>query len=339
MERIEHSWSERRSTTLRDVARSVGVSESTASVVLNRTRSGTRVSAETRRHVLEAAERLGYRPNALARSLQTGRTQRIGIYSGRARLDSRNLFFAEVLGGVFEGALEFGLNTVVHTSGNSPDMLLDLLSNRALDGLVVHARKDDPVVGMLHELRVPAVAVADQVEALPSVCVDDIAGGRLQAQHLAQLGHRHVLYKQTAHTAISAVRRMESFCQAAEELGIRVTCHYEESFDDLLTADDIAVLSGGADRASAVVCWNDRTAEAACQTVSSLGMSIPGEVAVVGFDGFSGFYAPRFELTTIRAPWSAVGHQAVKALMSMVAGDAVASLTTVPIEFHRGATT
>ncbi|WP_025227197.1 LacI family DNA-binding transcriptional regulator [Fimbriimonas ginsengisoli] len=339
MERTEHVWSERRSTTLRDVARSVGVSESTASVVLNRTRSGTRVSAETRRHVLEAAERLGYRPNALARSLQKGSTQRIGVYSGRAHLDSRNLFFADLLGGICEGAREHEFNTVIHTSGNGPSMLLDLLSNRALDGLVVHARQDDPILGMLDELRVPAVAIADQVSAIPTICVDDDGGGRMQAQHLAQLGHRNVLYKQTLFTARSAVNRMESFLRTATELGMNVTIHNETTGDDSLSSEDFDLLNRTTDRVTAIVGCNDRVAEVCCHGLSAVGMSIPKDVAVVGFDGFNRFYAPRFELTTIRAPWSQLGARAISTLMSLIAGECVPGVTILPIEFVRGATT
>jgi len=339
MDRIEHTWSERRSTTLRDVAQDVGVSESTVSVVLNRTRSGTRVSAKTRRVVLEAAERLGYRPNALARSLQTGQTHRIGIYSGWARLDARNLFFAELLGGVFDGSLEHGTNTVVHTSGYGPDHLIELVSNRAIDGLVIHARDNDPIFPMLNELRVPVVAVADQVPNVPSVCVDDDAGGRLQAKHLASLGHKNVLYKQTEIVAHSSYIRMEAFRSAALELGINVIVHEAVDDSEALSPRDIAALSRAKGRVTAIVGWNDQYAERVCRRLDELGTSVPREVAVIGFDGFRAFYTPRYVLTTIRAPWVEVGRRAVGTLMSLIAGNSVPSLEVLPTEFVRGETT
>lgn len=339
MERNEHTWNERRSPTLRDVAREVGVSESTVSVVLNRTRSGTRVSALTRRNVLEAAERLGYRPNSLARSLQTGCTHRIGIYSGWARLDSRNLFFAELLGGMFEGSLEHGMNTVVHTSGFQRHHLIELVSNRAVDGIVIHARDDDPIVPMLDDLRVPVVAVADLMPNVPSVCVDDQGGGRLQARHLASLGHKHVLYKQTAVTARSSLMRMEAFRDAASEMGIRVTVHQDGDEVVGLSNRDIPLLSAGSESVTAIVAWNDQLAEKVCQDLFELGTAIPGDVAVVGFDGFRAFYAPRYMLTTIRAPWVEVGRRAVGQLLSLINGSSVPSLTVLPTEFVRGNTT
>jgi len=339
MERMEHTWSERRSTTLRDVAREVGVSESTVSVVLNRTRSRTRVSANTRRVVLEAAERLGYRPNALARSLQTGQTHRIGMYSGFTRLDARNLFFAELLGGMFEGSLEHGTNTVVHTSGFDPDHLIELVSNRAIDGLVIHARDDDPIIPMLDDLRVPVVAVADGVPNVPSVVVDDETGGWLQAKHLDSLGHKNVLYKQTSAASSSSMRRMNAFINAAAQFGMEVSLHEDPYESEPLTPRDMAALSRTTGRISAIVNWNDQCAERVCQRLNEMGMEIPKEVAVIGFDGFRAFYTPRYHLTTIRAPWVEVGRRAVGILMNLIKGDSVPSITVLPTEFIRGETT
>lgn len=336
----EHVWRDRPSTTLKDVAHSVGVSESTASVILNGARSGTRVSAETRKAVLEAAKRLGYRPNAHARSLQTGFSNRIGIYSGRSQLDSRNAFFAELLGGVFEAAAGQGKNTVVHTSGGGLENMLDLVSNRAVDGIIVHPGPDDPLLAVLGELRVPAVAVADRISALPSVCVDDRAGGALLAQHLSQLGHRHVLLKQAWWPAPSAVDRMSAFFETAARLGVVAIQRQEDPSDlEVLMPEEMEMLTRGRDRVTAIFAWCDRSAERICRRLEQIGVDVPGEVAVIGFDGFHHGYLPRYDLTTIRAPWAEVGRHAVEILEALIAGQSVAAVTTVPVEFVRGATT
>lgn len=339
-EPLERSWSERRITTLKDVARSVGVSESVASVVLNGAKSGTRVSATTRRSVLEAAERLGYRPNAHARSLQAGRSNRLGIYSGRSRLDTRNLFFAELLGGMIEESAVQGTNTVIHTSGTRLDDLLDLVSSRAVDGLIVHPRPNDPILGVLSELRIPAVVVADVWPLLPSIVVDDASGGMLQAHHLARLGHRHILYKQAFEPPQSGQARLAAFVEVAASLGVRVTVHAVDAGErEALTSEDFALLTGTGDRPTAVVAWNDRIAERICVSLTALGLSIPADVAVVGFDGFHPPYAQRFELTTIRAPWTEIGRKAVSTLIALGSGENVPAVTTLPVEFVRGTTT
>lgn len=339
MEHLKETWDDRRAPTLKDVARAVGISEATASVVLNGAKSGTRVSAARRQAVIEAAVRIGYRPNSVARALQAGRNHRIGIYSGRSELDARNLFFAELLGGMCDAARALGSNVVLHTSGDDPGQLLELVSSAALDGLLVHAAQDDPIVPLLGELRAPAIAIADQVAGLHSVGVDDAMGGVLQAEHLAQKGHRHVLYKQNRYLAQSALDRMETFLQTAKRLGMRVSVRYEESFEESFDASDVALVRNGEGRATAVVGWHDRAAEQACIRLREEGIAIPGDVAVIGFDGFRSYYSPLFSLTTVRAPWYQVGQIATEHLARLTRGEAVTLLTTLPVELIPGDTT
>lgn len=333
-------WGGREQITLRDVAQEAGVSTSAASVVLNGARSGTRISAAKRRTVLEVAERMGYRPNALAQSLSRGRANRVGVYSGRGHLDSRNWFFAEVLGGIFEACVACEVNTMVHTSGYGASHLLDLVSNRAIDGIVVHASAGDPILPLLGELRVPAVAIADAVPGLPSVVVDDESGGFLQAQHLASLGHRHVLLKRASAEMLSAETRTDAFERAAERLGMRVTTRRDHGFtEDSLDSADLAMFFAEADPITAVVGWNDAVAWSACDHLTSLGLKIPEQVAVIGFDGFR--FQPRLlhELTTIRAPWGAVGAAAIRVLVQLIDRQPVPPATVLPVEFVRGKTT
>ena len=338
MEERKKAWSERRSTTLKDVAKSVGVSESTASVVLNGARSGTRVSDRTRQSVVDAAKLLGYRPNNLARSLLTGRTNRIGMYSGHG-LDARNLFYAELLGGVFEVSQSKGLNTVVHTSGNGSRMLLDLVSDRAIDGLIVHAPGNDPILGLLHELRAPAVSVCDQIPGLASICVDDHTGGELLAQHVASLGHKKVLYKLCMLPPTSANHRQASFVKTATALGLEVlVSEHGPDQSKILTPEELDLLTVGSDRFTAVVAWSDYAGEYVCRSLRDHGISIPDQVAVLGFDGLRSFFSPVFELTTIRAPWAQVGKVAVETLLQLIAGETVPTVTTLPVEFVRGCT-
>ena len=334
-----YTWNRYDHVTLSDVAREAGVSQSAASVVLNGAQSGTRVSRDKRRQVVEIAQRMGYRPNALARSLITGRTNLLGIYSGRSRLDSRNSFFAELLGGVFQGAAQFGANTVVHTTGTGSDELLELVSNRALDGLIIHVAQDDPILRLIGEFRLPAVSVADSGMGVPSVVVDDWAGGTLQAQHLAMLGHKHVLIKTSPYQP-SAEIRCKAFQEAASRLGLQVTVRFETfGENEGLDLDDIRLLTEGASRATAVVGWNDNVAHHICTKLDALGVEIPAEVAVVGFDGFNQWFAPKYKLTTIRAPWSEVGAMAANSIFSMIDRNPVPDVTVAPVEFVRGSTT
>lgn len=328
----------RRTTTLKDVAKAVGLSESTASVILNGARSGTRVSERTRERVMEVAARLGYHPNAQARGLSTGRSSRIGIYSGRARVDTRSLFFASILGGVLDGAEQLGLNCLVHGSSSTPGDLRDLVCSQSVDGLLVHLRPDDPMRSILTDQGVPAVTVADWFPEFPAVCVDDEAGGRLLAQHLARLGHRRVLSREPVVFAQSARDRMESFRRVAESHEIEVASLVSPQTDSP-SADEIEEITRPKDRATAVVCWNDASAELTCRALSAIGIRVPEDVSVVGFDGFQTRFALRWDLTTIQAPWEEVGATAVRVLHDLIQGQSVPRLTVLPVEFHRGTTT
>lgn len=340
METRQHVWGGRRQVTLNDVAREAGVSQSAASVVLNGARSGTRVSAERRRAVLEAAERMGYRPNALARSLLTGRTHRVGVYSGDNRLDARNAFFSELLGGVLDGSEMNRQNMMIHSSGWGADALLDLISNRALDGLIVHAGENDPIIPLLGELRIPAVAVADRIESLPSVVVDEAASGELIARHLHSCGHRKILFKTFSRRLFSPSTRQDAVIRTAEVLGMQVIVRNEtHGGNDGLDPTDVRLLTEGPDRATAVVAWNDTVAQDVCERLTKIGLAIPTDVAVTGFDGVWRGYRPYFELTTIRNPWAEVGRKAVEKLNALLEGLAVPAITTLPVEFVRGSTT
>jgi LacI family transcriptional regulator len=340
MDQRERIWSDRAHVTLTDVAFAAGVSQSAASVVLNGARSGTRISSEKRLLVMETAQKLGYRPNDLARSLSTGSTSRIGVCSGNSRLDPRNTFVAELLSGIMEEASEFGLNTMVHTSGHGEHHLLDLMSSRALDGLIIHARIDAQIVPMLGELRIPAVAVADAFESLPSVVIDDEKGGEFQAHHLASMGHRRVLLKQASIPFPSAIRRAASFKAAAARLGLEVVEGFElPKNEGPLSIAEIRMIAEGPDRVTAIVAWNDGVAEQVCIKLSELGIKIPEFVAVVGFDGLPKSFLPLFNITTIRAPWYQVGRTAVQVLRSLIERKPVPAVTTLPVDFQRGSTT
>jgi LacI family transcriptional regulator len=329
----------RRAVTLEEVAQASGVSRPTASVVLNGARSGTRLSSATRERVLKIASEMGYRANVLAQNLATGKSNRIGFYSGRSRLDCRNPFYAEVLGGVFEGAEGFQLDTIVHTSGVSTAKVSDLILGHTMDGLLVHVVPRDPILPLVHKLLIPAVAIADAISGLPSVTVDDIHGGRLLADHLCSRGHRHVLVKQAVDPPKSAITRVASFQSRCEELRIQVTMAEEHPSGVDLDSFEESILTRAHNRATAIMAWSDALANAVCEALESRGISIPRDVAVVGFDGFLRSSGHSYKLSGVRAPWNLVGREAVGLLVSLIEGNAASNEIVLPVTFYQGDTT
>jgi LacI family transcriptional regulator len=328
----------RRPVTLDEIAAASGVSRPTASVILNGAKSGTRISPATSRRVLDVAKARGYRPNPIAQHLATGKANRIGFYSGRSKLDCRNAFFAEILGGVFEGAAEFGFDTLMHTSSVSELQIIDLVRAHSVDGLIVYATIGDPILPLLGDLHVPAVSVADEIAGIPSVLVDDQQGGALLAAHLLSLGHRHALVKQSPLPPPSAVARVRSFTETFEQASAQVTQGLE-SWDGPSLSDKDRRLLSGPNRATAVMAWSDAVAETIVLHLLDLGFSVPGDVSVVGFDGFDLAKLPRRRLTTIRAPWADSGREAVHMLHSQLVGEEVPDVKVLPVTLCEGDTT
>jgi DNA-binding LacI/PurR family transcriptional regulator len=236
------------------------------------------------------------------------------------------------------GAAEVGVNLVIHSTGKTTDQLLDLVSSRSVDGIVVHCTEDDPIVRILEDFKIPAVSFADRVPGISAVVVDDAAGGVLQAHHLAKCGHRHALVKRSPHTTTSGTARVNAFRERWTSMGLKVTeignpSHYE------LDPEEIDILTAMNDRATCLVAWNDVVAESACRTLDDLGVQIPQEVAIIGFDGIEQPERQRYELTTIKAPWGEVGRTAAKQLKDLIDGKPCPPVTKLPVAFLRGKTT
>jgi LacI family transcriptional regulator len=336
----QHSWPRVDRTTLKDVALEVGVSESTVSVVINGARSGTRVSADTRRAVLEAASRLGYHSNSNAKSLLTGVTNRFGLYTISPNLDTSNFFLSELLRGFFEGCGELNYNSLIHTAGTTQQKLLELVANRAVDGLIVHALPGDPILPILSELKVPAISIADHAQGLPAVVVDEELGGKLLAQHLFERGHRNVLVKDCPDLLDSVVRRVQAFCERAHELGMSIEIGSHTHWDDraLISSSDFEAISRSKDRVTAMFLWEDSVASKVLAELINVGFRIPHDIAMVGFNGLRS-PSPQTQLTTIDANWNLVGKTGVRLLSKLLAGESIPAETVVPVKFLRGATT
>jgi len=328
--------------TLKDVAKQAGVSPFTVSTVLNGARSNTRVSEETRARIQEAATALGYRPNGLARSLQSRRTNIIGLYFGYGSLEPHDPFHAEVLTGLQHGCEAFGKDLMIHYSFHrySVDEVFSELAGGKIDGLILLTSSADPLVSRVKDSGLLVVAITDALEGIPSVVADDAAGSRMIAEHLVQKGHRHVLYRTCPGESDSALRRFESFRQYAQELGLTVTALPSEDWrGGLGESEQEFVRNLDKLGITAAVCWGDPSANALLKFCHDNRVDVPGRLAIVGFNGIEPSVDPRQRLTTIRANWSKVAEGAVAHLARRIEGASVPLWTTVPVQFQSGDTT
>ena len=330
-------------STLGDVAKVAGVSKMAVSVVLNGARSGTRVSEATRERILAAAAELDYRVNPIARSLRTKRTGIIGFYSGNHSLEDRSPYIREILLGIRQAADEVGKDLLMFGifDGKSSSEVFRALSDGRVDGLVIHAAPDDPVVGLLAGSHFPVVAHTDALGTIPSVVVDDESGGRLQAKVLYDNGHRRVLVRTSKYPFVSVKRRTYAFLDEAKTLGMetavgRGTTH---GSDHALDPNEIKLFDlDKPNRFTAIATWDDGCAHVQIGQLAAAGLRIPEDVAVIGFNGVPSEYPLLWDVTSIDCRWDEVARTAVRTLQDRIAGRDVPMETRLPVVVRPGAT-
>ena len=303
--------------TAKSIARELQLSQPTVSRIL----SGDprhRVAAQTRQRVLETAQRLGYQPNAVARSLRQGRTGIVGLYTNHD-YDARNDFLGTIIGALQRCCEARGLDLLLHSArgGRSPEEMFGKLRDGRIDGLILHANADDPLVAMLGRSPLPVVTVADRLPSLPAVTCDDAGGMQQIMAHLWACGWRRFVFLGPDESLTSVERRRAAFVAEVERFQV--------------PASDWAVLSVKEDQPEkaldflavfpqprAVVCWNDRSAYYLLRECRQRDLRVPEELAVVGFDGFQSEKIPVWELTTAKCPWEEVAARALALLMRQV---------------------
>ncbi|WP_458249435.1 LacI family DNA-binding transcriptional regulator [Streptomyces sp. MAI_2237] len=299
--------------TIRDVAVQAGVSKSLVSLVL---RGSEQVRPEKREAVLRAVRELGYRPNAAARSLSEQRTRTVGVLLD----DLRNPWFVELLD---------GLNSLLHAAGLHM-LLADARLNRrtgqdltgpfldlGVDGLVVVGTLPDlAALGAVAE-RIPVV-VAGAREAAPAgvdvVAGDDELGARLVTEHLIGLGHRRIAHI-AGYGAVGELRR-RSFEAAMREHGLADLAMVEPSdmTEEGGYRTTVRLLSRPG-RPTAVFAVNDIASVGALSAAEELGLRVPHDVSVVGYDNTSISRLRHVWLTTVDGVGHEVGRRAARCLL------------------------
>jgi len=306
--------------TIYDVATQAGVSISTVSLALN---SPARVSAETRRKVLAAVDALGFVPKTDAVARARRGVGRVGVIAPYTSYPSVARRLNGVLQAVGRRPLEIVLFDQESAAESSSPLLGSLPITGRLDGLiVVNLPLDDAVAKRLTGLRLPTVLVDVRHPRFDSVLADDPTGGRLVAEHLVAQGHRRFAFlgeAQKSHLYVSpSQRRLAGYRAALAEAGytltdrdMRLTAHGVESAraatKELLSVED---------RPTAVFASSDLLAAGALKAAQDLGLAVPGDVAVVGFD--DGDLAEALDLTTVRQPLEESGRAAMERLLQQL---------------------
>ncbi len=331
-----------RSSTIKDIAAKVGVSTATVSAVLGKNPAGTiRVSTATRERIKQAAKDLNYRPNSIARSLRSKRTNIIGLYTSHGYLNPHISFTAQIVGGLHKGCDENGQDLLLHSfhADRPVETVVSELVDGQIDGLILYTAADDPLAEKLKKTTLPVVAIVDAVEGLPSVVVDDADGMHQLANYLWTKGHRHVWFRMPAYELASATARLAAFKVEAERLGMQVEVSDRPHSHQQPTSGELEWLrQPRTQRATVAVCWNDLTAYHLVEYCRNVGIRVPEDIAITGFDGLPTGIPGHWDLTTIRAPWVDVVRASVPLLIQRVRGAEIPDITTIPVEFVQGLT-
>ncbi len=292
--------------TARDVARILGVSTATVSRAFT---ENAVIATETRDRVLEISERIGYQPNPFARSLTTKRSKLAGIVVA----DITNPFYPEVLAALTRRLQEAGLQTMLFFAGpgrNVDDSLPVLLQYSPDIAIVLAATMSSDMVRACRQVGTPVLLFNRYVpnSHAAAVCCDNLAGGRLVAEALIGAGHKRLAFVAGLPDTSTNRDRYTGFSEVCRELGQPDPLVVEGgSFTYEAGHDAIKRLLDRADPPDAVFCANDIVAIGALDAARrELGVRVPEELSIVGFDDIAMAAWPSYSLTTVRQPTNAM---------------------------------
>lgn len=350
--------------TLRDVARALGVSVATVSNAYNRP---DQLSADLRQRILQAARDLGYTgPDPLARSLRRGRTGVLGVvYDAPLEYAFADPAAALFLGSVTRAVQHHDLNVLLlaspHAAPHPPAGApthdpTGPVRSASVDGFIVYcAAEDSPLLRAVLERGLPTVLVdQERHEEAVNIGIDDAGGAQAAAAHLLDLGHRQLgvlcleLSEQRASGPVSPAREAQvSYRTSGQRLrGYRaathahpdVTLHPAEVIHNTPQAGEALTLDLLRDHPdiTAVLCMSDVLAQGALRAAASLGLHVPEDLSVIGYDDLPS--SESLNLTTVWQPTSDKGEQVGQAILTLLAGHPAPPVTLPTRLVVRGTT-
>lgn len=303
--------------TIRDVAKAAGVSVSTASNALNGT---GRTNVETREKVRRVAEAIGFRPNALARGLLMKRSHAIGMLTN----DTYGRLTLPMASGVSEVLVDHGVSLFLCATNNDERLAklhLEALLDRQVDGIIFTATRIDlQPPPELTRLRIPVVYVFAQgpTHSL-SLHPDDAQGARLAVGHLQEMGRTRILHITGEENYRAAHIRADAY---REMVGPAAEVMYGQWSEEWGHAAIDIVFSRSGPRPDGIFCGSDEIARGVIDALRDRNVSIPGDIAVVGFDNWEVVSRQtRPPLTTIDMELKELGHRAGLAILELSKGE------------------
>jgi LacI family transcriptional regulator len=307
--------------TARDVAKLAGTSNAVVSYVFN---NGPRaVSADARARVLTAARELDYKPNALARALSAGKTRSIGLIVP----DIANPFFAELARAVEVAAAGRDHLLLIGDSATVADQehrLIETFIERQVDSLILISLLDEPDLKPAHAARLPVVALhpLSEEQYASSLTIDYEQAAYVATRHLIEQGYDSIGLLNGPVDSVGTRQHAAGFARAVSGTAVRVT-ERASAISRAGASEVTAEWLRSADAPRAIYATTDEQAHGVLFAAYSLGLGVPGEIAVIGVDGTeaSAYSVP--PLSSIRQPTRAIARRAVEILVDRSADDPI----------------
>jgi len=309
--------------TIRDVAKESGFSSTTVSIVLNNAPLARYIPADTKKKILRATKRLGYRPNQFARSLRSKRSHTVGVMV----FDMTDPFCTMILRGIentLYQASYLPILTDVHNERSRFERYLEMLLDRRIEGLIVLANwvvLDINLLADLEKSSIPTAMIGCELEgdSISSVIVDNAVGGHIALEHLYSLGHRKIAFIRGPKALTDSSPRWRGIRSCARQCGLeidqRLIMELPESRDPISSFESGYKLTEDLLRQkrpfTALLAFDDMSAFGAIRALNRAGIRVPEQCSVIGFDDVatSAIYTP--SLTTVRQPMETMGASAV----------------------------
>jgi DNA-binding LacI/PurR family transcriptional regulator len=311
--------------TIIDVANAAGVSKSTVSRVFTNPRS---VKPRTLERINTAARQLGYLPNALARAMITKKTETLAfiIYEEQFPVIT-NPFYGQILESVVERTGKKGYSLYISSAGAAREHSFDTILQRQVDGVMFASYTDPNMLRNFLNRNIPVVLVNSRTE-LPGVCcvLSDDSGGITQAvSHLARSGREHIGIIEGAFTRFIVDRRHKAFLKALKKHGLEAQArHMAVTNASIRDAHNAAYAILASERPpDALVCTNDVIAVGAVKAARRLGLNVPRDVAVTGYDNSDLCEASEPSITSVDANTAGMGRAAADFLFAQIAGQTI----------------
>jgi DNA-binding LacI/PurR family transcriptional regulator len=313
----------RRRATIEDVARLAGVSNGAVSLAVS---GQAGVAESTRERIIAAADELGWRPSIGARAMRSSKAFAVGLILARdPALLGADPFFPSFIAGVESELAPVGFSLVLQVVHDDKAAVTDAYRRLAREGRVdgvflTDLRRDDPRLALVQELHLRAIAVGtpSRRSELPAIGIDDRVGIREAVDHLIALGHQRIAFVGGTRGYVHSAARLGAWRDAMRSAGLPSGTAIAADFTAAGGAAATTRLLEGADRPTAIVYANDLMAIAGMSVAAQLGLDVPGDLSIVGFDDVPLAAHVNPPLTTVRQDVVLWGRVAAAALLGLI---------------------